>query len=337
VDDELVKVVRSQNPTHSDGADFAVETLSAVRFAPLLPHPAIETVIPARVWSPSEHHFYPDTFRMACKELLLCSSAKTNQEPVTTRPQTAINAASLLPKALWVEVLSYTHRDCKYDIILFFFAIFIDRLHCLCRDYFPFPNLSGFQTPESEIETLRKRLLEEKAKTAKAELARIEAERKCQLAEKERDVYRLLARRWKSRLIASSGEGDGEAETIEEAAAAMLLGSRESGSLFGIGNMFRRFRYRSSAPDSDGTENEEEATEPTDRMEEDDSEDDDDDEMDDDSEEGEEAGNVDESVAMADDGNDSMVDVAASKAKVRSSQATARTVSISEEDFDDDF
>jgi hypothetical protein len=72
-------------------------------------------------------------------------------------------------------------------------------------------------------------------------------------------------------------------------------------------------------------------------MEADDSEDDDDDEMDDDSEEGEEAGNVDESVAMADDGNDSMVDVAASKAKVRSSQATARTVSISEEDFDDDF
>ena len=124
VDDELVKVVRSQNPTNSDGDDFTVETLSAVRFAPLLPYPAIETVIPARVWSPSEHHFYPDNFRMACKELLLCSNAKTNQEPVKPQPQQqAINAASLLPKALWVEVLSYTHRDCKYHIFVFLCSI----------------------------------------------------------------------------------------------------------------------------------------------------------------------------------------------------------------------
>ena len=136
-------------------------------------------------------------------------------------------------------------------------------------------------------------------------------------------------------MSASAGEGDGEAETIEEAAAAMLLGSRESGSLFGIGNMFRRFRYRASAPDSDGTDNEEETTEPTDRMEEDESEDDDD--MNDESVEGEDAENVDESAAMADDGNDSMIDVSASKAKNRSSEATARTVSISEEDYDDDF
>jgi hypothetical protein len=181
--------------------------------------------------------------------------------------------------------------------------------------------------------------MEEKAKAEKADLARIEAVRKCQLAEKERDVYRLLARRWKSRLNASSGEADGEAETIEEAAAAILLGGRESVSLFGIGHMFRRFRYRASVVNSDGIdEQDDEDIEPTYRMEEDESEeddddDDDDDEMNEDSEEEEQSNSEHVTNGVS---NDPMVGISRSISKIRSQARTVSTVStasLSEVDF----
>jgi protein-L-isoaspartate O-methyltransferase len=112
VDDELVKVVRSQRPSTAD--EFSVQVISAVRFAPLVARPSLETIIPARVWSPEEHMFYPDSFRVACKQVLLCSNAKREQH---VKPQSLknLNAASLLPRALWMEVLSYTHRDCKSE------------------------------------------------------------------------------------------------------------------------------------------------------------------------------------------------------------------------------
>lgn len=112
VDDELVKVVRSQHPMPNAADEFTVQVISAVRFAPLVARPAIETIIPARVWCPEEHMFYPDSFRTACKQVLLCSNAKRTQ-PTNPQPKKNINAASLLPRALWMEVLSYTHRDCK--------------------------------------------------------------------------------------------------------------------------------------------------------------------------------------------------------------------------------
>jgi hypothetical protein len=105
----------------------------------------------------------------------------------------------------------------------------------------------GFEAPQSEVEFLRRRLAEEQANAERANLARLEAETRCNLAEKERDVYRLLARRWKSRLNVALGEHDEgnsliEAENMEEAAAAMLLGGRENMSLFGFGGIFRRLR-----------------------------------------------------------------------------------------------
>jgi protein-L-isoaspartate O-methyltransferase len=112
VDDELVKVVRCQRPSPGTANEFTVQVISAVRFAPLVARPSIQTIIPARVWSPEEHMFFPDSFRASCKQVLLCSNAKREQIMMPLS-QKNVNAASLLPRALWMEVLSYTHRDCK--------------------------------------------------------------------------------------------------------------------------------------------------------------------------------------------------------------------------------
>jgi hypothetical protein len=126
-------------------------------------------------------------------------------------------------------------------------------------------------------------LAEERANAERANLARLEAETRCHLAEKERDVYRLLARRWKSRLSSTLGEHDEgsliDVESIEEAAAAMLLGGRENISIFGLGSMLRRFRAHTGAvereeggDESDGENEEMIEQNEADRMEEDEEE-----------------------------------------------------------------
>ena len=112
VGDELVKIVRSQSENPEGNQQFNTRVISGVRFAPLLASPLIKTVIRARIWNPSNHAMYPDSFRCACSELLLCSNASRNQ-PVKIIPKNKVNAASMLPRALWVEVLSFTHRNCK--------------------------------------------------------------------------------------------------------------------------------------------------------------------------------------------------------------------------------
>lgn len=114
VDGELLKVVRLQTSCNGSGLarEYSQEILSPVRFAPLVSHPRMETVIPARVWDPSLHQFYPDCFRESCKALLLCSRADYIQA-AQPQPQQKVNTASMLPRALWLEILSYTHRDCK--------------------------------------------------------------------------------------------------------------------------------------------------------------------------------------------------------------------------------
>jgi hypothetical protein len=126
-------------------------------------------------------------------------------------------------------------------------------------------------------------LAEERTNVERANKARLEAERRCHVAENERDVYRILARRWKTRVQSSTGVAADDTETIEEAAAAMLLGSRESVSLLGLGTMFRRFRARTAAAarreesDDDGGDDDvdddeevvDDALDPADRMEED--------------------------------------------------------------------
>ena len=112
VDSELLKVVRMQSPESDE--EYQQECLSAVRFAPLLSFPQMETVIPARVWNPTLHNHYPDGFRESCKALLMCSRAAYNQPtPIQRTPEQKVNVASMLPPALYLEILSFTHRDCK--------------------------------------------------------------------------------------------------------------------------------------------------------------------------------------------------------------------------------
>ena len=111
--DELIKVVKSHRFSPDSDQKYITTVISGVRFAPLLSSPNILTIIPARVWSPSSHHLYPNSFRGACRELLLCSNSSKKQ-PVQVKPVEKVNVASILPRALWVEVLSFTNRDCKW-------------------------------------------------------------------------------------------------------------------------------------------------------------------------------------------------------------------------------
>jgi hypothetical protein len=164
----LVKVVRIGSSRNGDAEDFTQQVLSGVRFASLLHFPKIKTVIPSTVWNPSIHNYYPDSFRASCKEILLCSNSDYIQ-PRQERPESKLNLAAMLPKVLWLEIMSYTHRN-------------------------------WFEPEQSETAFLRRRLVEEQADAQRAHQARVEAEARCHAAEREREVYRLLAHRWQTRL-----------------------------------------------------------------------------------------------------------------------------------------
>jgi hypothetical protein len=234
VDDELVKVVRSpRNSTMPANChqEFDENILSPVRFTAMTKHPALETVIPSRVWNSSIHRCYPEIFRVATKEILLCSNASYEQ-PVKAQPskvRVQVNIAAMLPRVLWMEIMSYTHRD-------------------------------WFEAPQSEVGVLRGRLAEEQANSQRANTRRLEAEARCHIVERERDVYRLLARRWQSRLdyLLNQRDGDSvsESESVADAAAYALLGGREQVAILGFGGMFRRFRNRSTAYESSDDDDE---------------------------------------------------------------------------------
>jgi hypothetical protein len=178
-------------------------------------------------------------------------------------------------------------------------------------------------------------LAEERANFQRANTARLEAERRCHAAEKERDVYRILARRWKTRVHASAVATE-DTESIEEAAAAMLLGSRDSMSVLGLGNMFRRFRARTSAAaareeaDEDEEEDElgDDALDPTDRMEEDN-----DDEMSEGTSTGDEEDESDEDVDSFSFSSHQGSQVGVPGSGDHPLRPQPRTVSLSEEDF----
>jgi len=74
----------------------------------------------------------------------------------------------------------------------------------------------GFKPEQNETDYLKRRLREEKLKNANLERARREAEERCAAAERERSVYKMLARRWQSRLDTLLNEhheqGDNDAE-----------------------------------------------------------------------------------------------------------------------------
>jgi len=286
VDDELVKVVRSQSMSSGNcQKQFTTHVISGVRFAPLLANPSIQTIIPACVWDPSNHHLYPDTFRGACNELLLCSNASRDQ-PVKIRPQERINVASMLPRALWVEVLSFTTRD-------------------------------WFDAPLNEVEFLRRRLAEEQASAERANQAKAEAETRARVAEKERDVYRILARTLRSRLNSDLLEENIDTETIEETAAAMLFG----------GIRFRAPVASAAAQDRTDEEMGEDEDESFEHTEDEDdmSEEDDMDDIDGEEEDSEDDGSL--SVASDDQNLTIEGDLTTSK----NLRAQVRTVSISED------
>mmetsp|Transcript_16045 Transcript_16045/g.39292 ORF Transcript_16045/g.39292 Transcript_16045/m.39292 type:complete len:480 (+) Transcript_16045:123-1562(+) len=221
VEDELLKIVRNHTSGHNSDNEFSQYVISGVRFAPLIAYPSIGTVIPARIWNPAIHSQFPDSFRSSCKELLLCSNAEFEQ-PITPQPTRHLNTASMLPKAIWMEIMSYTHRD-------------------------------WFKTPESEVEVLRRQLKEERENAEKANRARLEAESRCHIAQRERDVYQLLARRWKSRLHAQLGEDVND--NLEDAAISMLFGASDNVSIF---RLLRRFQDQMEDTDSEEEEDESE-------------------------------------------------------------------------------
>lgn len=136
---------------------------------------------------------------------------------------------------------------------------------------------AGFRAPLSEADLLRQQLREEREKAELANRARLEADAKCHLMEKERDIYRLLARRAQRipeerRTSRRQAEDDMETEAIEDAAAALILGG---GSLHGLGlrNIFRRFQNQAMVED-EIEEDHGDSSSSSDRMDEDDEDDD---------------------------------------------------------------
>ena len=119
-DDEELRDARDEDASDDEeegvqlGGQFDRQILSGVRFASLLKSPALSTVIPATVWTPGSHKFYPDTFQKASRELLLCANSEYVQPlPIQPRPEDRINVACTLPKSVWTVILSFTHRGCK--------------------------------------------------------------------------------------------------------------------------------------------------------------------------------------------------------------------------------
>ena len=187
---------------------------------------------------------------------MLCSGAPTVQPPRPQPPSEHINAASKLPRALWMEVLSYTRRD-------------------------------WFEQPQSEEVFLRRRLREEQAALQRAQEARMEAETRLQMVERERDVYRLLASRWQRHLQAATRDqrntqgrnaslsnsaqedelnDDDIFELIDDTAAAAVFGGNEPlmirlGALSSFARRFRRDRRHEEEEDEDEDEDEDEELE----------------------------------------------------------------------------
>jgi len=97
----------------------------------------------------------------------------------------------MLPKSIWFHILSYTHRK-------------------------------WFEPDLDENEYLKRRLREEKAKVANAQRKQREAEERCRAADRERVVYRLLARRWQSRLNMVLSQNDNQVAHAQDQAAEEL-------------------------------------------------------------------------------------------------------------------
>mmetsp|Transcript_18720 Transcript_18720/g.40296 ORF Transcript_18720/g.40296 Transcript_18720/m.40296 type:complete len:511 (+) Transcript_18720:131-1663(+) len=317
VDDELVKVVRisaesgysvdgeSSNPIPRNfgghapylSPDFSMQVISSVRFTPLTNNPVMPTVLPSRIWDPSIHQSYPDSFRRSCKEIMLCSSVSVEQPPPQTPPSYRTNAAAKLPRAVWMEILSFTDRT-----------------------WFEKP-------PAADQELLRKRLVEEQAATRRAQEARLQAESRLHSVRRERDVYRLLALRWQSRLqallrergdVADDDDTMAGLEDLSEVATAAFANEPLLLRLGSLSALMRQFQ-REGGSDDDGDDDEESLPDGEGESEADEMEDDEEEEF----EESEEGGDSDEAMSVT--RSESPVHLGRS--------AQPRTVSISGEDI----
>lgn len=233
VGDELQKIVRIKNTTvEASSDDLSIQVISGVRFASLVSSPNLKAVLPSRVWSPSIHKSYPPSFRRASMALMLCSHSEYHQPLVKEpEPQPHVNLASTLPRFVWMEILSYTHRN-------------------------------WFEPPQSTEDFLRYRLKEEEDSCRKAHEARMEAEARCHMAERERDMYRLLARRLQSRMQIMLEQQNGENLT-ENAIAAVdfedeLVNLNGTGT---FGGMPHGFESDSDSDDDSDSSDEEVAME----------------------------------------------------------------------------
>jgi hypothetical protein len=136
-----------------------------------------------------------------------------------------------------MEILSYTHRH-------------------------------WFEQPPSEVEFLRKRLADEQATLQRAQEARMEAETRLHVVERERDVYRLLALRWQSRLQALANERGTEidddslvgVDDIAEAASSVFANEPLILRLGGLRAMMRQFQHGNSDDDDDNEDEDEDNT-----------------------------------------------------------------------------
>lgn len=209
---------------------------------------------------------------------------------------------------------------------------------------------AGFEAPETDEGFLRQRLLEEQEHAKKANQARLEAEARCRVAERERDVYRLLARRWQSRLqvlLQQQREGDTPTEQGSGQDAnddeEFLLNGREQAVIFGLGAMLRGFPSESDddeesndssnndnmhAMDAEATDDNESVSDS--QLQTSDDEVDDEDSQFDFSDEEESQGAV---VDVVPSGSFDRADSSASKELGRSQARTVRTVSLSSDSF----
>jgi hypothetical protein len=101
----------------------------------------------------------------------------------------------------------------------------------------------------TETAFLRRRLLEEQAEAKRANQARLAVEARCHEVERERDLYRLLATRWQSRLYnllrrnTSTSENQVAIQVDMEAGLDAILRERRSERrAVGIGSILRRFQ-----------------------------------------------------------------------------------------------
>ena len=129
VDDDFVKVVRvgafyggmesgnEDSSVFESNEEYTSQILSGVRFSPLQVTPTVTTVIPSTVWSPLMQQGFPSEFKLASRQLLLCSNSQLVQPLPVSRQEERFNVAAMLPKTIWLEILSYTHRKCESLIL----------------------------------------------------------------------------------------------------------------------------------------------------------------------------------------------------------------------------